>query len=49
MIQEIIKREWDFFQKVENIGGRASCQNNKPMFILMRESQYYAWNIELLE
>lgn len=49
IIPKMIEIEWNMFQELENIGGRASCQNNKPMFILMRESQYYAWNIELLE
>ncbi|MGN1181455.1 MAG: DUF4125 family protein [Faecalibacillus sp.] len=40
MIEEIIKREWDFFQKVENIGGRASCQNDFETFFLQRKGQF---------
>ncbi len=49
LIPKIIEIEWMMFQELQNIGGRAACQNNKPMFVLMRESQYYAWNLELIE
>lgn len=40
MIEEIIKREWSFFQKVQNIGGRASCQDDFETFYLQRKSQF---------
>lgn len=33
MIEEIIQREWDFFQKVQHIDGRASCQDDFETFI----------------
>ncbi len=40
MIQEIIEREWEFFGMVQNIGGRAECQNNYDTFYLHRKAQY---------
>lgn len=48
-IADIIEREWQMFQATTNQGGRASCQNNKPMFMLMRCSQFAAWSNALLE
>lgn len=44
VIEKLIKNEWDMFQKVNNIGGKASCQNNWETFHIMRFSQYSAWN-----
>lgn len=44
VVEKIIKDEWDMFQKVNNAGGRASCQNNWETFHIMRFSQYSAWN-----
>lgn len=46
---KIIEIEWEMFQKTKNIDGRADCQDNYPYFELMRKSQYFSWNIELLE
>ena len=48
-IDEIIDLEWNMFQELKNIGGRASCQDNYPYFRLMRKSQYYAWDMDLIE
>ena len=48
LVEEIVKLEWDAFDKVENEGGRASCQNNFPTFSIMRKSQYLAWEDEML-
>ena len=36
LVEEVIRREWDQFQRTENEGGRASCQGNWPMFHQMR-------------
>ncbi len=44
VVEGIIKSEWNMFQKVDNIGGRASCQNDWETFHIMRFSQYSAWN-----
>ena len=48
MIEEIIKTEWDMFQHVNNIGGRASCQDDWETFHIMRTSQYENWTEDLL-
>ena len=48
LVEEIVKLEWEAFDKVENEGGRASCQNNFPTFSIMRKSQYLAWEDGLL-
>lgn len=49
MIKEIIEREWEFFQKVQNIGGRASCQDDFETFYLQRKSQFEVFSTELLQ
>ncbi|WKY47460.1 DUF4125 family protein [Eubacteriaceae bacterium ES3] len=49
LIKEILKIEWEMFQKVSNTGGRASCQDNLRTFEIMRSSQFKAWSVELQE
>lgn len=49
IIESIIQMEWDFFGKVKNEGGRASCQDDWDTFSKMRRSQYMAWSKLLLE
>lgn len=46
-IEEIISVEWDMFQQVQNIGGRASCQDDFETFQIMRCSQYSNWSAEM--
>ncbi|MDE6023832.1 MAG: DUF4125 family protein [Lachnospiraceae bacterium] len=48
LIDDIVMHEWKQFDKVENEGGRADCQDDWNTFSLMRRSQYMAWNEELL-
>lgn len=48
LVEEVIRREWDQFQRTENDGGRASCQGNWPMFHQMRASQFMTWPEDLL-
>ncbi|QIB69853.1 DUF4125 family protein [Aminipila butyrica] len=48
-VESIVKDEWDMFQKVQNIGGRAGCQNDWNTFYIMRASQYSAWNDLMLK
>lgn len=48
MIAEIMEIEWDMFQHVQNIGGRASCQDDWETFEIMRLSQYENWTDEML-
>ena len=44
---QIINIEWDLFDKVQNIGGRAGCQDDREPFFLMRSSQLDAWTEEM--
>lgn len=48
-IEEMIKTEWKMFQKVNNIDGRASCQDEWGTFHIMRFSQYSSWPDELIK
>lgn len=47
--EDIIGLEWTMFQKVNNIGGRAGCQDDWETFHIMRESQFSAWNDFMLK
>ncbi len=48
LIEKIVDLEWEQFDKVRNVGGRASCQNDFGTFSIMRKSQYLTWPEELL-
>lgn len=48
LIESILNLEWDMFQRVKNIGGRADCQDNYKTFAVMRRSQYENWTEEML-
>lgn len=48
LIDRIVEEEWRQFQDTTNEGGRASCQGNKPMFTVMRLSQFATWPDALL-
>ncbi|MBQ9278097.1 MAG: DUF4125 family protein [Lachnospiraceae bacterium] len=48
LIEEIVLREWNQFDKVDNEGGRADCQDDWNTFSIMRRSQYMTWNEDLL-
>ncbi len=47
--EQIIELEWEMFQNVENIGGRASCQDDFETFYIMRKSQYDNWTEEMTD
>ncbi|MBQ8307067.1 MAG: DUF4125 family protein [Blautia sp.] len=47
-VRQIVLAEWDFFQKVQNEGGRAGCQDDWTTFEIMRTSQFETWSDELL-
>jgi tetratricopeptide (TPR) repeat protein len=44
----IARAEFEAFDKVQNEGGRADCQNNWPTFKVMRMSQYMTWDEDML-
>ena len=48
LLDKIIRLEFSAFDKVENVGGRADCQNDWPTFYVMRKSQYLTWNRTML-
>jgi len=48
LVEAIVKLEWEAFDKVENLGGRAGCQDDWNTFSVMRKSQYLAWPEDLL-
>lgn len=48
MIDEIIQLEWEQFDKVQNVGGRANCQDDFKTFYIMRHSQFALWSAATL-
>lgn len=48
MVQQIIDTEWNMFDDVHNIGGRADCQDDQRTFTIMRASQLENWSEEML-
>ena len=48
LIEKIIEREWDMFDKVQNEGGRADCQDDFRTFYVMRKSQFLTWDEAVL-
>ena len=48
-IENVLKIEFDMMQTTQNIGGRASCQDDWQTFYIMRGSQYASWSDEMLE
>ncbi len=47
-VERIVLLEWETFDKVQNIGGRAACQDDWETFSIMRRSQYLPWETPLL-
>lgn len=48
-VEEIIAIEWELFDRVQNRGGRAACQDDKTTFDIMRSSQLMAWSESMRE
>jgi len=42
----ILELEWDMFTNVTNVGGRASCQDDRKTFIIMRKAQAHIWSMK---
>jgi tetratricopeptide (TPR) repeat protein len=49
LIDRLIGLEWQNFDLVKNIGGRADCQDDWNTFSIMRRSQYLTWTIPMLQ
>jgi hypothetical protein len=49
IIDGIIEAEWQMFQNVPNIGGRAACQDDLETFRIMRAGQSASWSDAALE
>ena len=49
LAEEITQREWKMFHSTQNIGGQASCQNDRETFEIMRRSQWETCNRAVLE
>ncbi len=48
LVAQLVNHEWELFQHVDNIGGRARCQDMPRTFEIMRRAQYSAWTDEML-
>ncbi len=48
LVEDIARLEFEAFDKVQNEGGRASCQNDWFTFSIMRKSQYLTWDRAML-
>lgn len=48
LVESIARLEFEAFDKVQNEGGRASCQNDWFTFSIMRKSQYLTWDRTML-
>nr|MCR5113885.1 DUF4125 family protein [Acholeplasmatales bacterium] len=49
LINRIVDLEWNQFTILENIGGRADCQDNFEYFKMMRKSQALSFDLDLLK
>lgn len=49
LVEQLVKLEWQNFDKVKNEGGRADCQDDWGTFSIMRTSQYLTWTEEMLK
>lgn len=48
LVEKIARLEFEAFDKVHNVGGRADCQNDWATFSIMRKSQYLTWSRPML-
>lgn len=49
LVINIVEHEWKQFDKVQNVGGRAACQDDWETFRIMRTSQFRGWPEHLLQ
>ncbi len=48
LIESVVSQEWSQFDKVNNEGGRADCQDDWTTFRIMRSAQFLNWPVDLL-
>ena len=48
LIESVVSQEWSQFDKVNNEGGRADCQDDWKTFRIMRSAQFLNWPEDLL-
>ena len=48
VIEKVLALEWDMFTNVAGVNGRASCQDDKKTFVIMRRAQAEIWSTETL-
>ena len=48
VIKEVLELEWEMFTNVRSINGRASCQDDRETFLIMRKAQADIWSAETL-
>ncbi len=48
LIAKLIDMEWQMFTAVHNTAHRALCQDDQKTFVIMRMSQFMAWDIDTL-
>lgn len=49
LVKTLVHYEWKAFDKVNGMDGRASCQDDYETFEIMRSSQFFVWNMTLLQ
>ena len=49
LVMCIVECEWKQFDKVQDVGGRATCQDDWETFQIMRTSQFRGWPEDLLQ
>ena len=47
LIERLVALEWEFFQATRNEGGRATCQDDRETFWVMRTGQAMGWSEEM--
>ena len=48
IIEQILRVEWQMFQSVDGLGGKAGCQEEWSTFHIMRYSFYNAWTNQMI-
>lgn len=43
LVEKLVEQEWELFDKVQGMDGRAPCQEDKETFTLLRTSQFLTW------